>query len=112
MEAPVELLLVTYAKTKINEAFEELMVHLFGDMDVKGSGGRFKQPSVKKKKRIMSKVKGDLKVKDHTCGKGSIPRRKMQRSDITRRKKRKDRHDGMLTPTHRRRERERGTRRR
>ena len=24
MEAPVELLLVTYAKTKINEAFEEL----------------------------------------------------------------------------------------
>ena len=42
MEAPVELLLVTYAKTKINEAFEELMVHLFGDMDVKGSGGRFK----------------------------------------------------------------------
>ena len=45
MEAPVELL-VTYAKTKINEAFVELMVHLFGDMDVEGSGGRFKQAPV------------------------------------------------------------------
>ncbi len=64
MEAPVELL-VTYAKTKINEAFVELMVHLFGDMDVEGSGGRFKQAPVKTKKRIMSKIKEDLKEKDH-----------------------------------------------
>ena len=51
MEAPVELL-VTYAKTKINEAFVKLMVHLFGNMDVEGSGGRFKQAPVKTKKRI------------------------------------------------------------
>mgnify|MGYP006228553495 CR=1 FL=1 len=51
MEAPVELL-VTYAQTKINEAFVELMVHLFGDMDVEGSGGRFKQAPVKTKKRL------------------------------------------------------------
>ena len=64
MEAPVELL-VTYAKTKINEAFVELMVHLFGDMDVEGSGGRFKQAPVKTKKRIMNKIKEDLKEKDH-----------------------------------------------
>merc|ERR1719230_966594 len=56
MEAPVELL-VTYAKMKINEAFVELMVHLFGDMDVEGSGGRFKQAPVKTKKRIMNKIK-------------------------------------------------------
>ena len=74
MEAPVELL-VTYAKTKINEAFVKLMVHLFGDMDVEGSGGRFKQAPVKTKKRIMSKIKEDLKEKDHdttTCGQASI----------------------------------------
>jgi len=64
MEAPVELL-VTYAETKINEAFVKLMVHLFGDMDVEGSGGRFKQAPVKTKKRIMSKIKEDLKEKDH-----------------------------------------------
>ena len=64
MEAPVELL-VTYAETKINEAFVELMVHLFGDMDVEGSGGRFKQAPVKTKKRIMNKIKEDLKEKDH-----------------------------------------------
>ena len=64
MEAPVELL-VTYAKTKINEAFVKLMVHLFGDMDVEGSGGRFKQAPVKTKKRIMNKIKEDLKEKDH-----------------------------------------------
>merc|ERR1711998_25510 len=64
MEAPVELL-VTYATTKINEAFGELMVHLFGDMDVEGSGGRFKQAPVKTKKRIMNSLKEDLKEKDH-----------------------------------------------
>ena len=38
MEAPVELL-VTYAETKINEAFVELMVHLFGDMTSKAPAG-------------------------------------------------------------------------